>query len=64
VGASRILEQEGTVKFILSQLLVLFLVYVQFLNGITLTRSQVPCRPTGGSKYATIWKELELGAAP
>jgi hypothetical protein len=29
-----------------------------------LTRSQVPCRPTWGSKYATMRKELELGAAP
>jgi hypothetical protein len=28
------------------------------------TRSQVPCRPTWGSKYAAMRKELELGAAP
>jgi hypothetical protein len=28
------------------------------------TRSQVPCTPTWGSKYAAMRKELELGAAP
>jgi hypothetical protein len=29
-----------------------------------MTRSQVPYRPTWGSKYATMRKPLELGAAP
>jgi hypothetical protein len=28
------------------------------------TCSQVPCRPTWGSKYAAMRKQLELGAAP
>jgi hypothetical protein len=28
------------------------------------TRSQVPCRPTWGSKYAAMRKQLEFGAAP
>jgi hypothetical protein len=32
-------------------------------NRRRVTRSQVPCKPTWGSKYATMRKELELGAA-
>jgi hypothetical protein len=34
------------------------------LDPERVTRSQVPCEPTWGSKYAAMRKELELGAAP
>jgi hypothetical protein len=36
---------------------------LQYATAI-LTRSQVPCRPTWGSKYVAMRKELELRAAP
>jgi hypothetical protein len=43
-----------------------FLIFLLIHTNSTykLMRSQVPCRPTWGSKYAAMRKELELGAAP
>jgi hypothetical protein len=38
--------------------------YLKGYAATWLTHSQVPYRPTWGSKYAAMRKELELGAAP
>jgi len=37
-------------------------IYRKYCSKIQMSRSQVPCRPTWGSKYATMRKRLELGA--